>query len=44
MLAKLRILRQFVDGAVTVPLFAVMRSNGGMHAFVYDNGRPAGAR
>lgn len=38
MLAKLRILRRFVDGAVVVPLFAVMRSEGGMRAFVYDNG------
>jgi len=38
MLAKLRILRAAADGAVAVPLFAVMRSNGGMHAFVYDNG------
>ena len=38
MLAKLRILRRLVDGAVTAPLFAVMRSNGGTHAFVYDNG------
>lgn len=39
MLAKLRIRRHFVDDAVAVPLFAVMRSNGGMYAFVYDNGR-----
>jgi RND family efflux transporter MFP subunit len=38
MLAKLRILRTFADGAVAVPLFAVMRGNGGMHVFVYDNG------
>jgi membrane fusion protein (multidrug efflux system) len=38
MLAKLRILRRSVEGAVTVPLFAVMRSDGGMHAFIYDDG------
>ena len=38
MLAKLRILRRVFEGAVTVPLFAVIRSNGGTHAFVYDNG------
>jgi membrane fusion protein (multidrug efflux system) len=38
MLAKLRILRRSDDAALVVPLFAVMRSNGGMHAFVYDNG------
>jgi multidrug efflux pump subunit AcrA (membrane-fusion protein) len=38
MLAKLRILRHFVEGTVTVPLFSVMRGDGGMHAFVYDNG------
>jgi len=38
MLAKLRIMRTFADGAVAVPLFAVMRGNGGTHAFVYDNG------
>jgi multidrug efflux pump subunit AcrA (membrane-fusion protein) len=38
MLAKLRILRRLVEGAVTVPLFAVIRSDGGTHAFVYDNG------
>jgi membrane fusion protein (multidrug efflux system) len=38
MLAKLRILRRAVDGAVAAPLFALMHGNGGLHAFVYDNG------
>jgi len=38
MLARLRILRRAVDGAVTAPLFALMHGNGGLHAFVYDNG------
>jgi membrane fusion protein (multidrug efflux system) len=38
MLAKLRILRRVVDGAVTVPLFALIRSEGGTHAFVYESG------
>ena len=38
MLAKLRILRRSVDGALTAPLFALMHGNGGLHAFVYDNG------
>jgi len=38
MLAKLRILRRSVGGAVAAPLFALLHGNGGMHAFVYDNG------
>jgi membrane fusion protein (multidrug efflux system) len=37
MLAKLRILRRSVDGAITAPLFALMHG-GGAHAFVYENG------
>lgn len=38
MLAKLRILRRVLDGAVTAPLFALIRSEGGTHAFVYEDG------
>lgn len=38
MLAKLRILRSFVEGAVAVPLFAVLRGSAGAHAFVYESG------
>jgi membrane fusion protein (multidrug efflux system) len=38
MLARLRILRRSVDGALTAPLFALLHGNGGLHAFVYENG------
>ncbi len=38
MLAKLRMLRRHVDGAVAVPLFSLMHGSGGAHAFIYDNG------
>ena len=38
MLAKLRILRRSLDRAVTAPLFALLHGNGGLHAFVYENG------
>ncbi len=38
MLARLRLLRQGLDGALSIPVFAVVSENGASHVFVYEGG------